>query len=98
MDPYHQEVLAACKAVIDNPDVVLGANTFHVPATLGGEQFSCPKVMYIVHRMALSLPHLCPLVQRFFTGAYEAWPRFMTEFAAGGKIAHLMEEECKHAA
>ncbi|KAE9392379.1 hypothetical protein BT96DRAFT_830646 [Gymnopus androsaceus JB14] len=95
MGPYHQEVLAACKAVIDNPDIVLGANTFHVPATLGGEQFYHSEVMYAVHRMAPSLLHLCPLVQRFFTGAYEAWPRFMTEFAAGGKIAHLTEEERK---
>ncbi|KAE9383067.1 hypothetical protein BT96DRAFT_1009684 [Gymnopus androsaceus JB14] len=98
MGPYHQDVLAACKAVINNPNVVLGADTFHAPATLGGGQFYRPEVMYAVHRMAPSLPHLCPLVQRFFTGAYEAWPCFMTEFAAGGKIVQLTAEERKCAA
>lgn len=97
MGPYHDKVLIACKAVIDDPDVVLGMQAFHTPATLGGQQFHCPEVMYAVHRLAPLFPHLSPLVQRFFTGAYKAWPRFMTEFIGEGSVSQLTAEERKRA-
>ncbi|KAE9389844.1 hypothetical protein BT96DRAFT_1002844 [Gymnopus androsaceus JB14] len=93
MGPYHQNVLSTCKAVIDNPDLVLGADAFHTPPTLGGDQFHRPEVMYTIHAWAPSLPYLRPLVQWFFTGAYEAWPRFMTKFAEGRKVSELTAEE-----
>ncbi|KAE9392205.1 hypothetical protein BT96DRAFT_1000611 [Gymnopus androsaceus JB14] len=90
MGPHHQKVLAACKAVVDNPELVLGPDAFHSPATVDGAQFHRPEIMYAVHRLAPSLPHLRSLVQAIFTGAFEAWPRFMTEF---GKSSDLSAEE-----
>ncbi|KAE9391368.1 hypothetical protein BT96DRAFT_945402 [Gymnopus androsaceus JB14] len=81
LGPFHDSVVAHCKSIINNPNLLLGPDVLHKPATLKGERFQCPEVMYAVHRLTPTLPHLSPLVQAFFMGASEGWPRFMTKFA-----------------
>jgi hypothetical protein len=50
-----------------------------------------------VAKLSPTLPHLKPLLVRFFTGALQTWERFTSEFAEGGLIDKATPEQRERA-
>ncbi|KAI0708072.1 hypothetical protein C8T65DRAFT_708596 [Cerioporus squamosus] len=81
LGPLHERVKAHCRAIIENPDILLGPSMSHTTGALD------------VLRMAPDLPHLRGALVAFFTGALMTWERFTAEFAGDSVIATLSSTE-----
>ncbi|KAI0683197.1 hypothetical protein C8T65DRAFT_784880 [Cerioporus squamosus] len=93
LGPLHERVKAHCRAIIENPDILLGPSMSHTTGALDGELWDRPEVVYTVLRMAPDLPHLRGALVAFFTGALMTWERFTAEFAGDSVIATLSSTE-----
>ena len=87
LGPYHEKVKAHCKAIINNPDLLLGPAASYTTGNLSGEVWGRPDGFYAIHALIPRLPHLREALVAFFQGALDTWERFTSEFAADGLIA-----------
>jgi hypothetical protein len=88
MGPLHEKVIAHCQSIIDNPDLVLAADTSYEHGSLDGQIWENSDVVYRVQSMASDLPHLRGALVAFFKGARDTWKRFSEELLPGGAIAN----------
>jgi hypothetical protein len=55
--------------IIQKPSIILGPNATYQTGTLDGEPWQSEIIFDTVQKMAPELPHLQPLLVRFFQGA-----------------------------
>ena len=91
LGPLHQKVSTHIQAIITNPSNLLCENPSNIIASFGGDEWQHPNIFKSIHN--LHLPHLQELLVAFFTGAYETWTQFISEFAPGGLIDAATTEE-----
>ena len=91
--PFYDRVIRHLQAVIDNPDLLLGANASSETGSLDGQPWENGEVVEIIIKTQHLYPHLRPLLIQFFSGALETWKRFTAEFEPGSKISNLTPEE-----
>ncbi|KAJ7082601.1 hypothetical protein C8R43DRAFT_909620 [Mycena crocata] len=89
LGPLHEKVVKFCKAVADNPDLLLTPDATFVTGTLDGQPWEHSDIFYAIQRMASGLPNLAGCLRAFFTGAADTWKQFGEEFRADGVIAKL---------
>jgi hypothetical protein len=93
LGPFHEKVKAHCRAIINNPDILLAPAASHIMGNLSGEPWDRPEGFYAVHALMPTLPHLRQALVAFFEGALDTWERFTSEFAADGLIANSTAAE-----
>ncbi|TBU38668.1 hypothetical protein BD309DRAFT_983517 [Dichomitus squalens] len=98
LGPLHAHVLAHIQNLIDDPDLLLGPNVSYETAVLDGQPWDHPDAITGVHRLLPRLPYLREIVIAFLQGALETWQQFTIEFAPGGTIAQLTEQQRQLAA
>lgn len=86
LGPLHRSVRDHIQAILDNPDIIFGADVAYETATLDGLEWADPKAMTAVFALLPSLPHIKAITLAFFRGALMTWTRFSAEFAPGGII------------
>lgn len=91
---FHERVQAHCRAIIQNPDLLLAADASPHTGALEGETWDSPDRMYQVMSIANTLPHLRVILGFFFQGALKAWERFTSEFAPEGPISQATTAQC----
>ncbi|KAG8709460.1 hypothetical protein FRC09_000664 [Ceratobasidium sp. 395] len=77
---FHNQVKAHCRAIIQNPELLLSPEALATTGTLDGESWDRPEVIYRVTYLASRLPSIRLLLVAFFEGALGTWERFTTEF------------------
>jgi hypothetical protein len=93
LGPLHQCVYKHMQKIIDNPDILIGASSSHLTASLNGDEWQNSNVVSKVLEIAQQLPYFKDLLVAFFTGAANTWERFTSEFAEGGLIDEATAEE-----
>jgi hypothetical protein len=93
LGPFHEKVKAHCRAIINNPDILLAPAASHIMGNLSGEPWDRPEGFYAVHALMPTLPHLRQALVAFFEGALDTWECFTSEFAADGLIANSTAAE-----
>jgi hypothetical protein len=93
MGPFHERVKAHIKALIDNPDLLLGSEANSASGSLLGEPWDRPDIIYCILQMVPNLPNLKIVLVEFLQGELDAWDRFTTEWAPGSSIAKATEEQ-----
>ena len=93
LGPLHKHVTAHCRAIIANPNSLLGADWDYTTGALDGKVWEQPEVLYAVQQLSGSLPHLTGCLVSFFEGALETRERFCSEFEEGGLISQLSQAE-----
>ncbi|KAJ1306058.1 hypothetical protein OPQ81_010771 [Rhizoctonia solani] len=86
---YHSMV----DAFFQNPDLLLALEAALTNATLDGQIWDQPKVIYAVLYQIPHLPNIQPILVAFFEGALKTWEQFMSEFNSNGIIAQAMPEQ-----
>ncbi|KAF8157912.1 hypothetical protein B0H34DRAFT_674423 [Crassisporium funariophilum] len=89
LGPLHKKVKAHCIKIIDNPTLLLAANTSHTAGTLDGKLWQRPEAFYAVHQMAPTLPHLELCLVALYRGALKTWNWFTSKFEEDGAIHGL---------
>lgn len=95
--PLHEQIKSHCRAIIDNPDLLISPQTPHTMATLDKEPWERPEVVAAIQDFPGNFPHLREAIVAFFEGAVEVWERFTTEFKSGGLIAKASAEQRRRA-
>ena len=90
---FHDRVKNHCRAIIENPDLLLACDAVASTGALEGEVWDRPDFIYCVLSISSRMPHLRPLLVAFFEGALKTWERFTTEFAPEGTIARATPEQ-----
>ncbi|KZS94798.1 hypothetical protein SISNIDRAFT_439582 [Sistotremastrum niveocremeum HHB9708] len=93
LGPLHLHVIAHCKAIIQDPSLLVSNNVSCITGAMDGQQWERPEVVYAIQQMSPTLPHLSALLVAFFEGALQTWQRFSAEFAHDGTIATLTPAE-----
>lgn len=93
LGPLHQKVQNHIKAIIDNPELLIGQDAIFSTVTLNGQEFENEAVMAKVLQLSSTLPHLRAMLVSFFEGASTTWEHFTSEFAPGGIIDEATSEE-----
>jgi hypothetical protein len=93
LGPFHKRVTAHCRAIIADPNLLLGADCDYMTGALDGKNWEQPEVLYAVQQLSGSLPHLTGCLVSFFEGALETWERFSSEFEEEGVISQLSQAE-----
>ena len=78
---------------MDNLDLLLTSDASHVHGTLDGEMWHCPDIVYGVHRLIPTLPHIHGVLGAFFHGAARTWICFLEQFSPHGAITLLSADE-----
>ncbi|KAG1765072.1 hypothetical protein EV702DRAFT_1051139 [Suillus placidus] len=94
--PLHNRLIAHVRTLIDNTELVFGADATYETATLDRRQFEQPEAFYAIQWIAQDTeryPYLCPLFTAFLKVALETLLRFCHEFAPDGTIAWLSPEK-----
>lgn len=92
----HAEVVVHINKLIANPDLILSLTAAPEHATLCTQKsWKRPESIRAVHDMAPTLPSLREAFVAFLEGAKKTWIRFSAEFAEGGRISTLTEEQKK---
>ena len=86
MGPFHHKVYGHIKSITRNPALLIGSDASHEKGAVNGLPWKSPEVMNAIQKMKPDLPHLQPLLVRFFRGAAIGWKHFTSEFAPGGLI------------
>lgn len=97
LGPLHQELKLHLQKIIDNPDDLIGSNATHKTGVFHSKEWDDPDVVKAVAKLSPTLPHLKPLLVRFFTGALETWKQFTSEFAEGCLIDKATPEQREQA-
>jgi len=93
LGPLHSRVYDHMNKIINNPNILVGADSSFKTATLDGEEWQNPAVVQKILGLIPTLPHFHNLFIAFFQGAAETWIRFTSEFAPGGLIDEATTEE-----
>jgi hypothetical protein len=93
LGPFHDRVKAHCKAIVENPNLLLVQDAAAATVALNGQGWDRPDLMYRIHSIPDKLPHLRTMIGPFFEGALLTWERFTTEFAPGGAIDQATPEQ-----
>ncbi|KAF7301139.1 hypothetical protein MIND_00678300 [Mycena indigotica] len=93
LGPLHAEVKNHIQKMIDSPDLLVGDDASFETATLDGGKWEDSDAINAVFSLLPELPHLRAITIAFFRGALATWTRFSAEFAPGGPIDDLSEEE-----
>ena len=93
LGPLHHRVHKHMQKIIDNPDILIGASSSHLTASLDGDEWQNSTVVSKVLEIAQKLSYFKDLLVAFFTGAANTWERFTSEFAEGGLIDEATAEE-----
>jgi hypothetical protein len=93
LGPFHEKVKEHCKAIINNPDLLLAPTASHITGNLSGEPWDRPEGFYAIHTLMPRLPHLKQALVAFFEGALNTWECFTSEFAADGLITNSTAAE-----
>ncbi|KAJ1300458.1 hypothetical protein OPQ81_005273 [Rhizoctonia solani] len=91
--PFHNQVKEYCRSIIQNPDLLLAPEAALTNATLDGQIWDQPKVIYAVLYRIPHLPNIRPILVAFFEGALKTWERFTSEFNSDGIIAQATPEQ-----
>ncbi|KAI1781781.1 hypothetical protein LXA43DRAFT_1105333 [Ganoderma leucocontextum] len=95
LGPFHEQLKTHLARLIADPDLLLGPNATYKSATLDGQEWKDPDVVYAVRERAQTLPHAKGALVAFLKGALATWERFTAEFARGGVIDRMDAEELK---
>ncbi|KAJ7643196.1 hypothetical protein B0H17DRAFT_959898 [Mycena rosella] len=93
LGPFHERVKDHVRAVVADPDLILGPDATSKRGTLDGRPWHLPEILAAVRKLAPTLPHLREVTVAFFEGALPAWERFTSEFDADGPVAALSDEQ-----
>ncbi|OBZ67070.1 hypothetical protein A0H81_13053 [Grifola frondosa] len=93
LGPLHDKLKAHCCRVIEKPSLLLAPDASYELGSLDGKLWERPDAFYAVQRLRSALPHLQGVLVAFFEGALETWERFTVEFAPGGTISQLTEDQ-----
>ena len=91
--PFYDQIITYLKAVIKNPDLLLGPNISPETGSFNGRPWKNPEAVNIIRNNQHLYPHLRSLLLAFFSGALETWKRFTKEFEPGSNILNLTPEE-----
>ena len=69
LGPLHHRVHKHMQKIIDNPDILIGASSSHLTASLDGDKWQNSNVVSKVLEIAQQLPYFKDLLVAFFTGA-----------------------------
>ena len=95
--PLHKKIKAHCRAIINNPDLLISPHAPYTKSTLDERPWERPEVVAAVQDFPDNFPFLREAVVAFFEGALEVWERFTAEFKSGGLIAKATPEQRKRA-
>ncbi|KZT34690.1 hypothetical protein SISSUDRAFT_1052433 [Sistotremastrum suecicum HHB10207 ss-3] len=71
LGPLHLHVIAHCKAIIQDPSLLVSNNVSCITGAMDGQQWERPEVVYAIQQMSPTLPHLSALLVAFFEGALQ---------------------------
>ena len=91
--PFYDRIITHLQTVINNPDLLIGANASPETGSLDGQPWENPIAINTILQNRHLYPHLRPLLVEFLTGALETWKRFTKEFEPGSNISNLTPEE-----
>ncbi|KAL1939556.1 hypothetical protein VTO73DRAFT_9867 [Trametes versicolor] len=93
LGPLHEQVVAHCKRIIEDPSLLLAPDATPEHGTLNGQDWERAEVFTAIRDLAPELLHLEGVLVVFFKGALKTWQRFSAEYASGGAIAALTPSE-----
>ncbi|CUA69936.1 hypothetical protein RSOLAG22IIIB_08779 [Rhizoctonia solani] len=93
LGPFHKQVKQHCRAVISNPDLLIGAETSAAAGALDGKPWDRPDAIYNILSLIPILPNIRPILVAFFRGALQTWERFTSEFETDGLVAQATEKQ-----
>ncbi|KAL1732840.1 hypothetical protein EV714DRAFT_270463 [Schizophyllum commune] len=99
LGPLHADVREHCQHLIDDPQLILDfASRSHIDATLDGQPFARPEVVDAIAQLVKEgrLKNLRQMLVSFIEGAKVTWLRFSSEYAPGGVIDGMSEDERSH--
>ena len=78
MGPTIRKIIAHCRRVIADPDLICGPNLSFETASMDGQPWERPEAMYAAHALLPTLPmnEVRAALVAFFEGALETWERF----------------------
>ena len=91
--PDYDRIKQHMKAVIDNPDLLLGQGASHEAGTLYGEKWDNKSVIGFIRDNQDSLPHLQEVLIAFFQGALEKWEEFTQDICNDPKVTGATPEQ-----
>ncbi|KLO06451.1 hypothetical protein SCHPADRAFT_861403, partial [Schizopora paradoxa] len=86
MGPYHEQVIAFVKRLIETPEIILSPDADPQEAVMDGREWTNPEAVAIAQKLAPSFPYLRELFVDFCDGTLVTWQRFSAEFVTGGAI------------
>ena len=95
--PLHEQIKAHCRAIIDDPNLLISPHVPHTEATLDKEPWEHPEAVAAIRDFPGSFPYLREAIVAFFEGALEVWGRFTAEFKSGGLISRASAEQKQRA-
>ncbi|KAF7303520.1 hypothetical protein MIND_00581200 [Mycena indigotica] len=96
LGPLHRDIRDHCQLLIENPDLILDFDEQLYPlATFDGREPANLTVLSQIKALSEmgTLPYLEAMLVTFLEGAMATWIRFSSEFAPGGIIDGLSEDE-----
>ncbi|KAJ1309410.1 hypothetical protein OPQ81_006187 [Rhizoctonia solani] len=97
LGPFHERVKWHCRAIILDPNLLIGAEASAATGTLDGQAWDRPDAIYNILLLIPILPNIQPILVAFFQGALETWERFTSEFETSGLVAQATETQRKTA-
>jgi hypothetical protein len=95
LGPLHNQLKVHIQKIIGDPGLLLNGDASFESGSLDGLNWETPEAIEVVHRRAVDLPHLQPLLVAFLKGALATWERFTSEFEIGGQIDLATPEQRK---
>lgn len=90
----HRQVIEHIDKLIANPEIIMAPTAEPKHASLcAQDQWKRPEAMSTVRSRASEFPFLREALVAFLEGAKKTWKRFSAEFAEGGTISTLTDEE-----
>ena len=103
--PYHQSrngldlggefdrLLKHLKAIVDDPDILIGPDVSWAAATLDGQPWYDPEPIAIILHDRGRYPHLRSALVAFFKGALETWKSFTRDILGNPKVLTATPEQ-----
>ncbi|KAF7318204.1 hypothetical protein HMN09_00328700 [Mycena chlorophos] len=93
LGPLHNQLKSHLQKIQRNPELLFGPSATYETATLDGQPWERPEVIYRIQSVAPGMPHLAGLIVSWCEHTLPKWDEFTTEFVENGPIAVLSEEE-----
>ena len=93
LSPEYDRIKRHMKAVINNPDLLLGRQASHNIGTLYGDKWDNEEVIEFIRADQDSFPHLRELLIAFFQGALETWEEFTKDICNDPKVTGATPEQ-----